>query len=486
ILSQTLLSNDMGATALLASPVPVFLAGGALTVLCTGAWALRFPKLATGTLILSLIAGQLFRVPLPGQGGGLLVSDVATVLVLGAALLQRLFSQGARKQYAVHSIQRSKKSPLLLTAYCLLSTFILWSLFILLPRVPDLGLQNFLVAFLYWLRLTTTLALFPALLILFRDIRIRNATQHFLVGAVVVLVVIGFLQLVLLPNLGDLSRVAPALAGAKWDPHQGRLFSTWLDPNLFGGLLIIVIPWIFAHSFLPLTKGEWPRFTAVGVLLAALLALLLTQSRSSFLALGLTFLLLAPAFIWQLQRLPRRMGAGLAVSALTSAVLLIACVTALAPSRLAGLLIVDETAALRVESLAGALFLSEQHPYFGVGYNAYQFAAAVEGLSSDFTIHSRAGADNSWLTLAVTTGVPGAVLFFLPWVGLVTFFLSRAFRGDTLALGAAGSLMALFLHSQVVNSFLYNHLLITLIVITTLCLSTKKGSSSSPSFSPPT
>lgn len=404
-------------------------------------------------LLASLVAGQLVRLPLPGQGGGLLVSDVATVLVLCAALLQGLkkhkFQNTEHKQSTTTKTQNNSLGFVI----CVLCFFILWSLFTLILHFSSLGSHNFVVALLYWLRLTAALLLLPALLFLFQNKNLQIFTQKAFLGTAALLVLFGFLQLIFFPDLHQ----------PGWDPHRGRLFSTWLDPNLFGGFLIVILPWL---GFLPLTKGEYRAKRGVGVLLlAALIALLLTQSRSSFLALASADALLLP-FLRKVFLLPL----ALAFFTLALAALIFF------PQRLIGLFTVDETAALRLTSLSSAWQLVEQSPWTGTGYNAYQFAAREAGLIQDFSLHSRAGTDNSLLTLAVTTGLPGVVLFLLPWLML----------SHRLPFAANFSLLALFIHSQFVNSFLYSHLLITLIIITALCFSMKNPSFSSRPSSPAT
>src|SRR5690606_10701527 len=47
-------------------------------------------------------------------------------------------------------------------------------------------------------------------------------------------VIAGFLQLYVLPDIGILTAFG-------WDPHVGRLLSTFLDPNYLGGFLAILL-----------------------------------------------------------------------------------------------------------------------------------------------------------------------------------------------------------------------------------------------------
>src|SRR6185295_2604567 len=95
------------------------------------------------TLFASLCIGQLIRIPIGGQGGGLLASDVALIFCMLSVAIAVLF--GA---IALSSAIRSFK------IYCLLILpFFVYSLVLLLMREPSLGIHSFFIAFLYWARL---------------------------------------------------------------------------------------------------------------------------------------------------------------------------------------------------------------------------------------------------------------------------------------------------------------------------------------------
>ena len=444
-------------------PLPLTFAAGALGLLL-GPWLPRLPRLAITFLLFSLIFGQSLRFPLPGQGGGLLVSDLAVIIVLLSAGLK------------------------LIGHWILLTPFILWSLFTLIIHVPELGPQSSAIAFAYWARLTSHLLLLPALLILFQDTKVATIARRGLLLTATLLVLLGFLQLLLIPDFTALTKLG-------WDPHQNRLTSTWLDPNFFGAFLAIILPFVIVSA----TGGAAERLPGRGALstqcdcgrrpgkepprqdpsplillivLMIIAALVLTQSRSAFIALTLSVLLLSPLIIvGALRRAsPPR------IIATISFLLLVLIITSgaafLLHDRLAGLVTLDATTRLRLAALKEVWQLAQQHAWLGVGYNAYQFAAAKSGLISNFTIHSRASADNSLLTLWVTTGIIGLVLFFTPWAlisqGLFRRWLSN---NNPYALAALVSFITLLIHSQFVNSLLYSHLLITLIVIVALAFS---------------
>ncbi len=478
--------------------LPLTLAAGGLSLLF-GPWLFRFPRLAIAFLLLSLIIGQSLRAALPGQGGGLLVSDLAVIIVLLSAGLKLI-------GHCLPFVALAKKGDLIghwSLAIGILSTpFILWSLFTLVIHVPELGLHNTAIAFAYWARLTSHLLLLPALLILFQDAIVVVTTRRLLLLATIVLVLLGFLQLWLIPDFSHSPKfVLRSFSAEGWDPHQSRLTSTWLDPNFFGAFLAIILPFVIASLasvlsrhvlvrsfsaapaaasegrglFAPACAGDQAEkasqsahrtyraaLTLSTLVITIIVALLLTQSRSAYIALTLSILLLSPLIIVRTLRRPSPPRIIAAISSLLLALILISGAA------------LDATAKLRLTALKEAWQLVQQHAWLGVGYNAYQFAAAGSGLISNFTIHSRAGADNSLITLWATTGLIGVALFFAPWA-LVSQVLFRRWlsNNNPYTLAALVSFITLLIHSQFVNSLLYSHLLITLIVITALALITE-------------
>ncbi|HLD25805.1 MAG TPA: O-antigen ligase family protein [Candidatus Andersenbacteria bacterium] len=399
-------------------------------------------------LFLALLAGQTIRFPLPGQGGGLLVSDIAIVLILLTALWQLMRSRLGASRLSIH--------------YLLLTTpFIIWSFFSLALNVPALQRTEAAIAFSYWLRLTTHLLLLPALLLLFQQQHLKVFARRGLVVTAACLAALGLLQLWLVPDLKNFTG---------WDPHQGRLVSTWLDPNFFGAFLAMMLP--VAIGWALLARRSPALGGGVGWCSLIIVALILTQSRSAILALTLACLLLSPlllATFLQKSTTPRRVTA---VNLLALTALLLTLTSLLLAERLKGLVTIDPTVTLRVSALREAWYMAQEHSLIGVGYNAYQFAAARAGLISNFSLHSRAGADSSYLTLWVTTGFPGLLLFLLPLgaAGAKLLRHPRLSRAPEAA-AAALALLTLAIHANFVNSFLYAHLLITLSLIVALTLS---------------
>jgi O-antigen ligase len=204
-------------------------------------------------------------------------------------------------------------------------------------------------------------------------------------------------------------------------------------------------------------------------------ALLLTKSRSSLLALVSSLLAVSPFAVVYLSCRLTAARAAVTASLLAFGVMFLLAGTVILGDRALGVLQFDATVQLRQEALKEAWHLARQHAWLGVGYNAYQFAARDAGLIGDSSLHSRSGADSSLLTLWVTTGLPGVILFVLPWLYFLQLFIRRWITHTHLpSLTAAAGIIFLLIHSLFVNSFLYSHLLIIISFVVALVVTDKQ------------
>lgn len=402
--------------------VPAVAAVAGLAVIM---FAARVPDSGALLLLASVLVGQTVRVPFPGVEGGVTLTDVLLPLVLGGWLL------AARKRIFSSTTWGS--------AFLLPFAAIIPGLLLAAERLP---FTEWLGAAGYAARALLILALIPLGALVLRS---RNLVAQTLVGVSVLLSLGGFVQLWLAPS--------PTLAG--FDPHQGRLFSTWLDPNLLGGFLAIALA-----VLLGITQVQGKRYRAAeGVALFAaggvtLAALVLTKSRTSLAALLVA--LVGSALI---VRPWRRIVAVVSVGALG-----LVLVPGLG-ARFASLASLDPTAQLRVESWRQAVEHAQGFPLFGVGYNAYAFEQLAVGNIGTLAIHSRAGADNSLLTLAATTGLWGlGILGVLLLAALWTLAL-KVKTGLTVAAPALLALLTLLAHAQFVHSLVYVHLAVPLALL---------------------
>lgn len=294
------------------------------------------------------------------------------------------------------------------------------------------------------------------------DLMDRDETGDFkklliggMITSMVLIIILGFLQLVFFPSFLELGLY---LQG--WDPHEGRLLSTWFDPNFIAGYLAFILP-ITLSLFLYYQRLKKTRMASLLLFLSGLglVALYLTFSRSGYLALVvslgiLTFfksrkLLLGLLFIGIL---------GFSVSARVQDRTLEAVDSAKSFIGLDSQKPLDPTAELRVYSWKFASELIADHPLLGVGYGryAYEINQRGHGLLSD---HSSGGSDSSLLTIWAQTGIFGLLSYLaIGFVASITAIRRIRKKEDFdsyLLLGLLSGFAGLMLHSFFVNSLLY-------------------------------
>lgn len=263
---------------------------------------------------------------------------------------------------------------------------------------------------------------------------------------------IGLAQLMLFPNLA-------AVAKYGWDPHWYRLVGTWLDPNYLGFALGAGIIYLLG----PILTGKEGYDKKLLVAILLFIALLLTFSRSSYLAFGIMSLL-------SLVRIRKKETVCLALLGF-----LLMLLTFIPRNIIDKKRDIDrnESARARVLSWRRALKIGFWHP-MGVGYNLFEEAQLKHQLITPNLIsHGTTGSDSSLLLLFATTGVLG----FMAWI----FFLGRLLGWLALQADLEGWLLfsVLFgwiVHSQFVNSLLFGPLLFFLYTWIGCFIARKKSS----------
>lgn len=230
--------------------------------------------------------------------------------------------------------------------------------------------------------------------------------------------ILGLFQFSLYPDLRNLSYLG-------WDPHFYRLFSTFLDPN-FAGLFLVLTLFLGMYFWKKKNMRVW---IIMGESIA-LVSLLLTYSRSSYLALiaGLVFgalrvkkwmlLFAVGAFIAGIVYLPKIPG-----STLT-------------------LLRRDSTVA-RFDNWQHGAKLIGGAPIFGHGFNTLRFVTPF-------------GLDSSIEFITATTGFIGLAAY--------GYLLYCMIKGKDLIYQA--SFVALGIHSLFVNSAFYPWIMIWVWILT--------------------
>lgn len=188
-----------------------------------------------------------------------------------------------------------------------------------------------------------------------------------------------------------------------------RATSTAVDPNVYGGMLILLISFTAPQMAAP--HPLLPRWATLGILATMGLALVLTFSRGAMVGLVVA---LTPVMLLRYRRLiPYALGAGLLLLLLPQAQGYIA-------HFVAGLRGEDLATQMRFGEYKDALLLIQRYPWFGVGFSG----------SPDIDLY--VGVSSVYLLMAEQMGLIGLGVFLLL---MLTFFLYaalaiRRLRGD--------------------------------------------------------
>lgn len=267
-----------------------------------------------------------------------------------------------------------------------------------------------------------------------------------LVGVIVS--ILGFIQLWLYPDIRNISYLG-------WDPHFGRLVSTFLDPNFTGiilvlGLLPSLVIWCQEKL---INKRKVICFTFFAIIFGALI---LTFSRSSWLAFT------SGSFIVLL--LLRKIKIFLALIL----ILLICIVLVPKPKGEGGNLSRQTSVIARADNYSRYLKLFAEKPVIGYGFNTVRYLNLKYQLIPTEEIiinHAASGVDNSFLFILITTGIAGLSSYLF----LVNVMLGLLVRNrDLYSLIILGSFGAIIVHSMFQNTLFYPWVMIFMWMIIAL------------------
>jgi len=235
-------------------------------------------KLLTILMFIPVI-GQLLRLPLVDRMG-VIPTDLFLIFVLII--------------WGLNSLIYKKKKVLKILFWPTLA-FFSWALISLIYNIGDLNLtlSETLQSSAYYFRY---LCYFLLIFVFYNNIKPKDISywKNIIYFSAFLLAIIGFLQLKYFPSFYDLR-----MDEQGWDPHIGRLLSTWFDPNYIGGYFVFVLS-LLGSDVWQLWKNNQKTsnkfFILSIVFFTLLIALVLTYSRSSYLAFlvaGFVFALLA-------------------------------------------------------------------------------------------------------------------------------------------------------------------------------------------------
>lgn len=226
----------------------------------------------------------------------------------------------------------------------------------------------------------------------------------------VALSAVGLVQFVWYPDLRNLWYLG-------WDPHYYRVFATLLDPNYVGILLVLTI-FVLTYIF--------RRFNLLTGVVGV--ALLLTYSRSSYLALLAGVVVVIVSL--------KRWKEGVFL------ILLFLLAVVYVPKPGGDTLSLDryDSTAARIQNWQQTVARIRERPVFGYGFNVPPF---LQG----------AGIDSSVLFVGATTGIAGLASYF--WFVIAQVRLVLRSKDTHFKMLVLSSIGAVFVHSLFVNSLFY-------------------------------
>ena len=329
----------------------------------------------------------------------------------------------------------SKKSFKIPSQLFLFFPFTAWALISVILQFPKLNTLDWLISLSYLIRWITYLL---SATVIFNMIDKKYVTPGFLKVSIVfaglIVAVLGFIQLVVLPDFTVLDK------SLGWDPHKNRLASSFFDPNFVGGLLSICLG-VILDEFYSLKEKLQKKFFILS-LPVIILGIFLTFSRSSWAMAGIIFMVFG---VFKSKKL------------LLGAILIVFSAYFFVPrvqTRISGVTDPSDSAHFRLASWKNAIEISKDNLLFGVGFNAFRYYQKDFGFfdSGFFGGNSGAGTDSSFLLILSTTGIVGFVFFITAYIVNI---LRNLKTSDLKKLSVCSILIGLFIHSQFVNSIFY-------------------------------
>lgn len=377
-------------------------------------------KLLLTLTLLSLIPGQLIRIPISGA-----VITISDITVSATVAISAIYLFTIKKSIKLNPI--IAVPALIFTLFATTSTILSLNVFSKMAVV------------------TSSLFLFRFLLYFFISIIVSNLVEkkeieswlNIFIITVLVYTTLGFIQLAVFPDLSFLVQYG-------WDPHIQRLVSSLLDPNFSGGLITFAIA---VAMSLFLKNGQKKYLLACAIFFTGIV---LTFSRSSYLALIAAFVVIG------VLKSPKLLGVFVLIGLFSYFAI------PQVKSRVEGAFSLDETAQARIESWQKAIVIFSNNPVFGVGFNTYRYAQENYGFfaQTDPTGgHSGAGSDSSILLVLATTGTVGAVFYLYFLISILKVTL-KGITKNYLHIATLASFVALIVHSQFVNSLFFPQIML--------------------------
>lgn len=335
----------------------------------------------------------------------------------------------------IHLLKRKKIATGLLTKNILI--FVSVGFLSLIINIRFLDQKELMVSSLYLLRWVVYAGVYFVVLEFDRNFKKKSL---FLITAVgFLIVVIGYLQYFLYPNLRNLYY-------AGWDEHLYRMFSTFLDPNFAATFFVLFFLFVTGLLFDDSKNRKIRKTLIMGTIgILTLGAIFLTYSRS-----GLLMLFFSVLMFLIMNKLKRW---------IIAVLLLLIVLIVLSPKAFqtegTNLLRIASSQE-RIQSAQHALTIFKDNFLFGVGFNAYRYAQIrygyLKGENSLFS-HAGSGTDNSFLFVMVTSGIVGLVSYLFLWYKALKIYSAKPKIVSKIILFS--SFFGLFINALFINSLFY-------------------------------
>ena len=389
-------------------------------------------------LIFSLPLGVVFRIT-PIQNVSFYLHDI----LAGLIFMLVLFEFTVRRKKI-----REKK------LFIMISLFLLVGFISLLINMRHLTFQTFLISFAYSLRYAAYASIIFAFQFLNKEF--KESINIKLIAAGVIFTAVGFIQYFYYPNLRNLYYLG-------WDEHLYRLFSTSLDPNFAGAFFVLFILLLTENVIRGLKNRANLIFFSI-LWISTLIAILLTYSRSAFIMLVISMVVLL-----SIHKMYRVL---LLLVVLFLSLLFIFSnrnIEGLNPLRIASV-------EARVDSAREALEIFSKNPIIGVGFNAYRYAQVRYGFRTEqgsAVSNADAGTDNSYLFVLATTGIVGFLIFLDFWINIIKVIIRNLHLGvyGKVALASIGGILV---NALFINSIFYPTIMAWIFILIGLTLVNKE------------
>lgn len=278
--------------------------------------------------------------------------------------------------------------------------FIAWSTITLALNAPSFHMNELLISSLYLLRWITYAGLY---FVIYDIVKSGSVSNQFvfngLTGTGIAIAVFGMFQYVLYPNLRN-------LLYAGWDPHEYRVFGTFLD-SAFIGILLVVTILLLTDIIIDITQRSFrnmPFLLYSTATLFVFVVLLFTYSRSSYIALI--------AGLW-IQSYVKK---SYMISLLLTILMIISLPFLPKPSQTSEAVNLTRTSTIdaRMTNYEQTKHLISQNWLYGTGFNTLRYVHREAGIVPAYeweSNHAASGTDNSFLFVWVTTGIIGLFLY---------------------------------------------------------------------------